>query len=477
MKWIKYLLLIIGIGQLQAQKVTVSREILVRNNLNYDIFPNIGPHTIFYHDRGNEQIFEIYDNALKYIREVQVQFEVRNIQPIAVIPMDSTLHYYYNYRDGDNLFTRVIQFDSDLDMVDSLTISIRDKKNSNSNARYIVSNDKSKVLLFTPIDKKILLQLIDNQNLSVLYEQTLNIESINFKSDFDKITLTDQGDIYIITRKNSLWDREKGKGFKLIEVNRNLQYSVKNFNPEVGEITMLKLDFDNKNNRIVLGGLVSNGREDLAFGYFAFSIPPVEVPNVAEIIINKFSQEFIVDATGKVNKKTKELNDYRIKDMIIRNDGGVILVAEQIREFIRRSQMNTTSQFYSGLPLAGYIDYYHENIILLATYSDGTEHWKKVLYKKQFSQDDNGVYSSYFLFQTPSRLRLIYNDEIKSSNTVSEYVLDAIGNYERKSVLSTEYQNLKLRFRDAIQTGPSSFVVPSERNTRIYLVKIDYSIN
>lgn len=476
MNRVKYLIFILVFGQLQAQKVTVSREIIVRNNLNYDIFPNIGDHTLFYHDRGSEQIFEIYDESLKFIREVEPEFEVSNIQPIAVVPLDNTLNFYYSYREDGNLITRAIRFDQDVNMIDSLTISIRDKKPTNTNARYVMSNDRSKVLLFTPLDKQILLQLIDNRDLKIIYEYTLSIDGINLRAEFDKITLTNQGDLYIITRKNSLWSRDKGKGFKLIEVKSNQQYTVKNFNPEVGEITILKMDFDEKNKRVALGGLVSSGSEDVAFGYFGFSASPATIPDNAEIIVNKFTQEFIVDATGKVNKRAKEISDYRVKDMVLRYDGGIILVAEQIREFVRRSQMSSPSQFYSGLPLAGYIDYYNENIILLATYPDGSEHWKKVLYKKQFSQDDNGVYSSYFLFKTPSRMRLIYNDEIKSSNTVSEYVMDPIGNFERKSVLSTEYQNLKLRFRDAIQTGQSSFIVPSERNTRIYLVKIDYSL-
>ncbi len=476
MKWIGYILVFMVVGQLCAQKVTVSREIVVRNNFNYDILPNIGQNTLFYHDRGSEHVFEIYDESLRFTGEVEPEFEVRNIQPIAVVPLADKFNFYYNYRDANNIYTRVISFNDQVELVDSMTIAVRDKRRNNVNARYVVSEDKSKVLLFTPLDKQILLQLIDNQNLRIIYEHTFQIDGINLRSEFDKIALTNQGEIFIISRKNSVWSRDRGKGFKLIHLKKDLQYTVKNFNPESGELSMLKLSYDEKNQRVALGGLVSNNNEDASIGYFGFTISPDQIPDFAEIIINKFSQDFIMEASGKANKKVKELNDFRIKDMILRYDGGIILIAEQTREFVRRSQMSTPGQFYGGLPMAGYVDYYNENIILLSTYPDGKAHWHQVLYKKQFSQDDNGVYSSYFLFQTPSRLRLLYNDEIKSSNTVSEYVLDPIGNFERKSVLSTEYQNLKLRFRDAIQTSSSSIIVPSERNGRIYLVKIDYSL-
>ena len=77
---------------LQAQKVTVSREIGVRNNYAYDILPNIGNKIIFYHDKGTEQQFEIYDSDLRHIQTIIPEFEKRNIIPSGVIPMDCLLY-------------------------------------------------------------------------------------------------------------------------------------------------------------------------------------------------------------------------------------------------------------------------------------------------------------------------------------------------------------------------------------------------
>ena len=75
---------------------------------------------------------------------------------------------------------------------------------------------------------------------------------------------------------------------------------------------------------------------------------------------------------------------------------------------------------------------------------------------------------------TPSRLRMLYNDEIKSSSTVSEYIIDPVGNIARNSLLSTDDQNVKLRFRDAVQLGNNELLVPSESNFNLSLVKITY---
>jgi hypothetical protein len=462
--------------QAHSQKVTVSKEINVRNNLAYDILPNVGDHIIFYHDKGSEHTFEIYDQNMRFKREVQPEFEKKMIQPIGVTSTDSTVLFYYAFREGSELLTKAIIFDKNIAIKDSVTLSVKDKKLLNASTRIVFSKDKSKTLLFTPNEKFLQLQLIDNLNLKVLQDFKLIVDGVNLKTDFEKIHLTNNGEIFIMTQEKSMWKSEENKGFKIIHIISTAEILVTHFKTEYDEITQILIDYDEKNKQISMAGFVSDGNEATATGYFGFSVDPKSLPEEAEILINKFSIDFISEATGKTNKKQKQLNDYVLKNMVIRNDGGVILIAEMTKEFMRRSQMAAPGQFGNNMPLRGFIDYYNEDLILIANYPDGKEHWKKILFKKQFSQDDSGIYSSFYIFQNPSRLRIIYNDEIKNNNTVSEYVIDPIGNFERKSVLSTDYQNLRLRFRDAIQTGPNTLIVPSEKSFKINMVKIEYGL-
>ncbi|MBC7885256.1 MAG: hypothetical protein H7X99_07260 [Saprospiraceae bacterium] len=457
-----------------GQKVTVSNEINIRNNYAYDILPNIDDHIIFYHDKGFEQNFEIYDQQLRYKTSRQGEFEKKNINPIGVLSKDTSFNFYYSYRDDGYTFVRVNQYDKYVSLIDSATLTVKEKKSPDGNPRFAFSDDKSKVLIFTPEDKNLNLLLIDNIKLEIIYGFSVTIKDFNFKSDFEKLILSNNGDIFILGRKSSFWNKKENESYTLVRIIDANQISVHRFTPETDEIGDLIIDYDERNQKLVMAGLTTSGDYDNANGYFGFSLSADQIPEDAEILVNKFSMEFMADVSGKKPGKIKELSNLRIRDLVVRNDGGVIVIAELVKEFTRRSQMNVTNQFGDYFPPRGFIDYYHEDVILLATFAEGKEHWKKVLFKKQFSQDDDGIFSSYFLFKTPSRLRLLYNDEIKNNNTVSEYVIDGIGNTERKSVLSTEYQNLKLRFRDAIQIGPKSIIVPSEKSWKINLVRIDY---
>lgn len=468
------LLLIFSSSRSFTQKVTVSREITIRNNYAYDILPNIGGRIIFYNDKGSEHSFEIYDKNLRYINTIFPEFEKRAIQPVGVLPMDSVFNFFYQYRDGGFQYLKVFSFDENVTVKDSATLSSKEKKWISSTARFAFSEDKSKVLVFTPDDKFLNIQLIDSRSLTLIYDINLLAEGINLKSDFEKLTVSNDGQIFIVARKSSIWGRSETIGFTLLRIKTKEDVAQFQFTPESDEITDIMLDYDEANQRVVLAGLVSASGPSRVSGYFGFSMIPDDIPEEAEIIINTFTPEFIGDVSGKKPGKSRELADFRLQHIVVRNDGGVILITEMVKEFARRGQMQVPGQFGDNFGARNFMDYYYEDMLLFATYPNGREHWKKILFKKQFSQDDGGIYSSCFLFKTPSRLRLIYNDEIKNANTVSEYVLDGLGNAERKSVLSTEYQNLKLRFRDAIQTGPSSLIIPSEKNWKLNMVKIDY---
>lgn len=458
-----------------AQKVTVSREIGVRNNYAYDILPNIGDHIIFYHDKGSEQQFEIYDQDLRHIQTISPEFEKRNISPAGVVPMDSTFHFFYSYREDDTTYLNLRVYDKNMFLTDTVTLSKQPKVGFfKDNPKFSYSQDKSKVLIFYPEEKDLYLRLVDNFSKSMIYEFKLSIKDINLRTDFEKLEINNRGEIFILGRKSSFWGRDNDRGFLLIRVLNQSNVIIHRFFPEKDEVSDLLMDFDEKNQRLAIAGFVSSGDLSKTNGYFAFSIRTQDIPLEAEIAINRFSPEFLSEVTGKKVGKVKELSDYFLKDMVVRNDGGVILICETVKEFTRRTQINAPTNVGDVYPLRGFVDYYHEDLILIASYPDGKEHWKKILFKKQFSQDDNAIYSSFFLFKTPSRIKLLYNDEIKNNNTVSEYVFDPLGNAERRSVLSTEYQNLKLRFRDAIQTGPSSLIVPSEKSWKINMVKIEY---
>ena len=187
--------------------------------------------------------------------------------------------------------------------------------------------------------------------------------------------------------------------------------------------------------------------------------------------------EQLVDKKTKV---TKGLFDVGIQDIVLRQDGGAVIICEQLKDFERAtgstsSSLNTTRAYYSGRENGRYaVDHYYEDLFLFSIHPDGKHHWQEILHKKQFSQDDDAAFSSFFLAKTPQKLRLIYNDEIRNENTVSEYLIEGNGTFDRNSILNTASQDLRLRFRESKQVAANEIIVPSERKSRLKLVRMQF---
>jgi hypothetical protein len=188
-----------------------------------------------------------------------------------------------------------------------------------------------------------------------------------------------------------------------------------------------------------------------------------------------FEEETSYAISGK-KTSTKVLNDLKIQELAFRKDGGVVALLEEIRQFSRNMNNMGVRPYAFNDPVGGRItiDYYHEALLAASFNPDGSRHWEKVMLKKQFSQDDDGVFSSYGLLKTPAGLRLLFNDEIKNETTTSEYQLTGAGLVDRHSLFNTSNQNIQLRFRDALQIGSDEVLIPSEYRSHLRLVRIKF---
>ena len=177
--------------------------------------------------------------------------------------------------------------------------------------------------------------------------------------------------------------------------------------------------------------------------------------------------------TNRSGRKSRAegISDLYFEKMIIRKDGGIVAIFEERREY-ERSLYQGRRDFY-GMRFA--IDYYYDDMYAIALSPQGESHWQKRLPKKQYSFDDDALFSSFFIFETPSALRIVYNDEIKNENTVSEYVLTGGGLSERRNVLNTNRQDLRLQVSQSLQVSSNDFIIPSVRRNRLKLVRIAYN--
>lgn len=455
-----------------AQTVTVSKELSIRSDKYYELLGEVGDRMLLYRDQGKDKLFEIYDQDLKHL----YQRDLKLVEPRAM------LHCIYSYNDSivaisgykkkGEVFLVAQKYNQDAVPTDTVYIYDGVEKIKPEEYSYALSKNKRYTLLFT-LEKKDRMSaiLIKNEDLSTVWNQEILITDFNVRSEFHSVIVTNTGEVHFLFFNDDSRGEKEDPQVLLVSTDAGLKAQGSVFAVPEKNLIDLKFEYDANNDRIILAGLCSSKRNLEVDSYYFTSMPVRDIGPVNNITYKDIDQAFIKEIYGEKLSKKKTLEDFRTKEIVVRNDGGILLMTEMYRDFFRRSGFG--NQITSRGK--GYIDIYYEDVVGISLNPDGKEDWKKVFYKKQFSQDDAGIYSSFFLFKSPSRLRMIYNDEIKNNITVSEYLFDPLGNRERNSLLSTEYQNLKLRWNDAIQLSNSQLLVPSEQKLKLNLVKVDYT--
>ncbi len=460
---------------LQAQAIQVSEEITLRNDISYEIIGNMKGRVLLFRDRVTQFEVQAFDPQMKQVWSKELLLDKK--QPKVLSVVSAQPDYFtvlYRFRHKNHLQLKAHIYDAAANLRDSITVKDYGFLFYTPNMEIVKSEDRSKIMVYYVENQQIFhLLVFDLISMSVLWEKSIILDGFNPWEELGQLLLDNDGNAYMIFEKNRFRVRKEGHYFEIFVLRLEEEQPRRIIAQMQEKITYdVAFAFDNLNQKLIATGLYAEKNVERASGVFFVSIP-VYNPDSLRITFERFENEFLSNLLGKPVEDNRGLQEIAVQSIVLRRDGGALMILERNRQLNRQLGAANNRMFFDG---AGRIimDYYFDEMLLFSFHPDGKVHWKNILHKKQYSQDDDGVYSSFFLFKTPSNLRILYNDEIRLENTVSEYIITGNGEVERRSLLSTERLELRLRFRDAIQLSATELVVPSERRSRLRLVRLQY---
>ncbi|MCC6727263.1 MAG: hypothetical protein IT258_22350 [Saprospiraceae bacterium] len=460
---------------LAAQTVTVSEPIYLRDEVSYDIFGDERGNVLLFRNKGTQFQVQGFDANLHLSWEKDLELD-RKAPAVeaAVQAQGGGFNLIYQFRSKLLPILKIHRYSPAANLIDSITIKRFDQALYSPSFEVEFSEDKNIALIwYVQEQTQIHALAFDMQRMKLLWEKAFALDDLVLYRDFQQALVDNAGNMCFILSKDNFGGRNHEHYLEILDFGpatdstlRRITVPMKNY-----QTFDVKFAFDNLHSTLKAGGLYSNGNTTRSEGYYFLSVPQAR-PDSVNLKFYPFDDDFVAILNEKERGKNKGIPEASVQRIVMRTDGGFILIGELNKELMRGGATNTS--FYGRTGFRPVTDYYFDDIFLVSMHPDGSLHWKDILHKKQYSQDDNGIYSSFFLAKTPSALRLIYNDEIKHENSVSEYVVRGNGNYDRNAVMSTERKELQLRFRDAVQISGYDFVVPSERRNRMKLVRISF---
>lgn len=288
-----------------------------------------------------------------------------------------------------------------------------------------ISNDFNKLLIYYDLPNS------KNENESfhcIVYDPGMvknwekSIELSYASKDFisSKKDIDNDGNFYLIGRKflnkteekesadisgqknkcHLLTFRNKGTEFKDFEISLSDKY-----------IFEVQIEFNSVKN-IIASGLYSEDKVNpSAKGAFYFEIE-YSTQNMIKSNFKEFPDEILNKNHEADNKKKKEnLRNFELDDLIYKEDGSTVLIAEQYSEYNMpitkygpNGQVINTTEYH----------FYYEDILVINFDKNGEMTWACKIPKFQHTINDAGAFSSYVCAEHNNKLYFIYNDHPKN---------------------------------------------------------------
>jgi hypothetical protein len=298
------------------------------------------------------------------------------------------------------------------------------RRNSGSFS-FRVSNDSSKILVFNTLPygynepQQFGLIVLDKQ-MNVLWQKDITLPYRDELFDVESFRVDNQGNAYMLglLYKDKRRDKRRGapnyefKVFSYTDGGGSTQaYSV---NVPDRFLTDMQIGIRN-NGDIVCAGFYSETGKLSIRGTFFLLIDAVtneiKTRSFKEFDIDFITQNMTEREVEKAKRREEkggevELFEYDLDKLIVRSDGGAMLIGEQY--FV---QTRTLTQYVGGRPSVQTVSYYYYNdIIMVNINGKGEIDWAVKIPKRQMSVDDGGFYSSYAMAINRDKIHFIYND-------------------------------------------------------------------
>ncbi len=171
----------------------------------------------------------------------------------------------------------------------------------------------------------------------------------------------------------------------------------------------------------------------------------------------------------KADKYAQGLNNFYIRKLIPRSDGGILVAAEK---YTRTEQRY--NYYLNNMPMEGVrIIYNYDDVAILSINADGSIHFTDVVRKKQSAVGEIGN-AGITIIPTQDFVHVLYNSELDKDGNVMLHSVNYQGRVEEKILIKNTNFNISLVPYEFRQVSASSLVAATIRDKLFTLVRIKF---
>lgn len=486
-----------------AQKITYSdpQDEDGRQLSEYEIVGKMGSNVMIYKRYHDDHYITIYDPQMKLISKDKLEKMPERLINSDFINFPDFAYMIYQYQKKSIVYC-VAQKINALGKPEGEPIEMDTTHISfwASNKVYntIYSDDKQRVGVFklnTKNEKNHLLTTcVFDKDLKLISKHIMGVPMPDRYDYLTEFAIDNAGDIAFL-RASSASQGEDNINKVQLMVKPLMVASLAEYNIDLNSIYLddLKIRADNVNQRFLITSFYSKTRRGNVEGIFCYVWDKKTASRVSNNTIN-FTDDFRADAKGTNNNSKSAFNDYFLRNIIMRQDGGFILTAESIYTTSRGGNGYNRYDYIYGSPYAGdfvpigsnpYLypwwrtrgfnqstRYYADNVMVLSFSDKGVMEWSNLVRKNQYD-DNSDNFLGYNMINTGSELHFLYNQQERRTLMLSDQSIEPAGQLTRKPTLKNLDKGYDFMPRYGKQIGSKTIIFPCQYRNYICFAKVE----
>jgi len=474
--------------------------------MDFEIAGKIGGNFLLYKNTRGKNWITVLDNDMQQVAKVEQDYVPDNDRMINVdfFPYNDFCYMIYQYQKKNVIYCVASKIDANGNKIGNITeLDTTHLGFAANNKIYTVqsSEDKSKLIVFKINSKNkssyLLTSLLMNDKLELLKKSRITIpmeERNDFINDF---YLDNDGDMVF----SKFFRNNNDNISKAAFVVKYAQADTLQMNELKIEKTWLDeihIKVDNYNKRYFLTSFYFQERKGNIEGLYFYAWDKTKAQPYFEST-NPFSEELRKEARGDASIKTA-FNDYFIRNIITRKDGGFIIGSEAYFTTSRFNNWNRWDYLYGSPFMSSFnnsnyyspyysnsfwgsrmnnnqsVRYHADNITVLSFDDKGKLEWNNVMGKTQYDDETDDLLS-YQLMNTGGQVHFLFNQQERRNNLLSDYSISPDGQMNRNPTLKNLDKGYLFMPKYGKQVSSRQMIVPCLYRNYICFAKIEYSQN
>ncbi|MBS1600954.1 MAG: hypothetical protein JST75_22265 [Bacteroidetes bacterium] len=503
----KALVLVLAIaipGLLTAQRIVYSSpESDDGRRTNFEIIGKVGGNVLVFKNNRNLDVISVYDNSMKLIQRVPQDFLPEKYINIDFVQYPDFCYMIYEYQKKNIVHCSAVKIDGNGKRISEPVDLDTTQINSSSNKIYttIYSEDKQHIMVFKINSKNpknyVFTTFLFDKQLELIDRHRINITMEEKNEMFTNFLLDNDGQlVFAKFLKNNSSGDYISRAVMVTKGPTSDTFAIRDVGTNDKVLDEIKLKVDNNNKRYILTGFYYKQKRGNIEGLYVMVWDKTTDTKLKETL-TVFNEELRALAKSSEANLKMAFNDFFIKNIIVKKDGGYLLVSESEYTTTRGSAFNRWDYMYGyGYnPWMSPLDYYSpynpyspygrygyggvptrynaENILVLSFDKDGNLEWSNVIPKSQYDDESDNLISHHIV-NTGGELHFLYNQYERRTLLLSDQSISPEGKLTRNPTLRNLDKGYDFMPRYGKQISSNQILIPCLYRNYLCFAKIDF---